>query len=73
MRGQDLRDNLWSPMAIEVGFRQEQGRRPYQEDELLLAPHDAAVSGEERLERQTHLFGVFDGHAGESHLFSVVS
>ena len=46
-----------------MGFRQEQGQRPYQEDELLISP-SVVSSAEVRPEFQTHLFGVFDGHAG---------
>lgn len=38
-----------------VGVCSMQGRRPYQEDEYALHPH---------LTADTHLFGLFDGHAG---------
>jgi serine/threonine protein phosphatase PrpC len=48
-------------VALDVGVRQERGRRPYQEDEVLIRMHE---SSSEPPEAHTHLFGVFDGHAG---------
>lgn len=47
-------------MSLEVGSCQEQGHRPYQEDEIVIAP---GLDGEDCSE-DTHLFSIFDGHAG---------
>ena len=41
---------------IKVGICSVQGRRPYQEDEYSIRPNIGALN--------THLFGIFDGHAG---------
>lgn len=49
-------------MALDIGVRQEQGRRPYQEDEILVAPDPSSMGV--TFEGCTHLFGIFDGHAG---------
>jgi protein phosphatase 2C family protein 2/3 len=45
-------------MSIEYGHRQEQGRRPYQEDEIVVT--EISQQGRD----DTHVFAVFDGHAG---------
>lgn len=48
--------------GIDIGVSSAQGHRPYQEDEYCISPflnhhnNDGAA--------ETHLFGVFDGHAG---------
>lgn len=61
-------------MALEIGIRQEQGRRPYQEDEFLDSTVSTDVFNQQHQHHeinhiqtrnnQTHLYGIFDGHAG---------
>eukprot|EP01041_Mallomonas_annulata_P010828 gene10827-22588_t len=51
-------------IGLEIGIFSAQGRRPYQEDEYAINPLlNRLVNSGENLP-ETHLFAVFDGHAG---------
>ncbi len=54
--GRNIRNDGNKNDAIKVGICSVQGRRPYQEDEYSIRPNIGALN--------THLFGIFDGHAG---------
>ena len=54
--------------GIQVGVAQKQGRRPYQEDEFMvkvgIGGNEIKSTGQGNISDSTHLFGLFDGHAG---------
>lgn len=58
---------IWSPArppGYAVGVCSQQGKRPYQEDQYAIRQfvHTMAPPGKNASE--THMFGLFDGHAG---------
>lgn len=54
--------------GIQIGATQKQGRRPYQEDEFTvkvgIVGTDVNSNSQGSAGNTTHLFGLFDGHAG---------
>ncbi|KAJ1444030.1 phosphatase 2C-like domain-containing protein [Ochromonadaceae sp. CCMP2298] len=51
--------------GLVVGVCTQQGKRPYQEDEYTARLFlDQSVPAEARTGAETHMFGLFDGHAG---------
>ena len=49
---------------LETGVTSVRGRRPYMEDEYLIAPNLHLRHPQSENILPTHIFAVFDGHAG---------
>lgn len=50
--------------GFQFGLCTQQGKRPYQEDEYAARPFLGSQPGSLNVLQETHLFGIFDGHAG---------
>ncbi len=54
--------SLFEKANLDVGVCSQQGMRNYQEDRFVVFPY--LQSNEGKSSENTHLFGIFDGHAG---------
>jgi len=53
--------SLFGKANLDVGICSQQGKRNYQEDRCVVYPY---LQSNEGKSVETHLFGIFDGHAG---------
>lgn len=53
--------SLLEKANLDVGICSQQGKRNYQEDRFTVYPY---LQSNEGKSTETHLFGIFDGHAG---------
>lgn len=59
--------SFWSPSrppGYSVGVCSQQGKRPYQEDQFAIKQFVNTLLSGKTIAAETHMFGLFDGHAG---------